>query len=1117
MTEPAATAADASPRSAGTSALAEVPPDVAVGALASQSAPFLIGVRHHSPALAVVTAELLTDFAPDVLAVELPAEAQGWLGWLSDPAAVAPLALAFGTEAGQSFYPFADFSPELAALRWARTHGVPVRCIDLPIAARPASGPEGERLASDGDRSYREALASSARSGDPHEVWDRMIEAPAPGSSAEALRRAALAHGWASRRAEPTPDPYTLAREAQMRACISAELAAGLKVAAVVGAFHVPALTEDQIVANQKPLPVGEVPTALVRYSFAELDSRSGYPAGIRDPGWQQAVLEAAGDPAKLRAAATGLVTRVSRTLRSNGHPCGPAETAEALRVANDLAAIRYLPAPGRREVIEAATSVLAQGEVLGRGRAVAAALSEVLIGKRYGRVAPGTPISALQGQLRAELVELRLPVEGERDITLAPLRGGLDLSRYVLFRRLQVAAISYARPVAREAVRGAERVTQTWQIAWTPATEASIELASVGGLDASQVARTRLLTREVAPEQVDQLLLDAADCAVPEAVRRAIDLLRPQVATAGFAAAVASAVLLADLASARIPGAQLLPAELISEANSLADQFDTAVVREIAGIAGSEQLSDVSALASYVSQGSDQQLSISHALSDLLRHGSPMMQGAVVGLGLDAEHAELVASWLQQPDQRALRLRLAGLIVAAGASIETSPGMAALLERVNTMPTAGFVGILPALRGGFDPMPSEAKASLLEELARRYGPAADLVLSPQESAAAAAYDAAAAERLRQLGLADVEFSPAERWRLVLGAAPGELSAAGARMASALDELYGSAASDSLDEGRRGAGRGPAQLGARAWRDEIEVLFGAGAVTEIFGEAAARGRGDVLSELNPETVRPSIELLTTALSLTGALPESRLAQLRPLVARLVKELTAELAIRIRPALSGLATPKPTRRRTARLDLPRTIKANLKNVVAGPQIVPAQPVFKQLGNKQVDWELIIVVDVSGSMSQSVVFSALTAAVLAGVPSLKVSFLTFSTTVIDFSDRVADPLTLLLEVSIGGGTDIASAMRAARAKVRVPSRTLCAVVSDFEEAGSTAPLLAEVEAMATSGVKLLGCAALDDRGAAVYNAGIASQVAAAGMRVAAVSPLELAQWVRQVVRG
>ena len=44
------------------------------------------------------------------------------------------------------------------------------------------------------------------------------------------------------------------------------------------------------------------------------------------------------------------------------------------------------------------------------------------------------------------------------------------------------------------------------------------------------------------------------------------------------------------------------------------------------------------------------------------------------------------------------------------------------------------------------------------------------------------------------------------------------------------------------------------------------------------------------------------ELLQHMLSLTGSLSEARLAKLRPMVARIVEQLTKALAMRVRPAL-----------------------------------------------------------------------------------------------------------------------------------------------------------------------------------------------------------------------
>ena len=97
-------------------------PDEAVAVLTDPSAPYLVGVRHHAPSLAAALPALLDGAEPDVLLVELPGEMQEWLPWLAHEDTRAPVALAAAPGdggGGPAFYPFADFSPELAAVRWA--------------------------------------------------------------------------------------------------------------------------------------------------------------------------------------------------------------------------------------------------------------------------------------------------------------------------------------------------------------------------------------------------------------------------------------------------------------------------------------------------------------------------------------------------------------------------------------------------------------------------------------------------------------------------------------------------------------------------------------------------------------------------------------------------------------------------------------------------------------------------------------------------------------------------------------------------------------------------------------------------------------------------------------
>jgi Mg-chelatase subunit ChlD len=362
-------------------------------------------------------------------------------------------------------------------------------------------------------------------------------------------------------------------------------------------------------------------------------------------------------------------------------------------------------------------------------------------------------------------------------------------------------------------------------------------------------------------------------------------------------------------------------------------------------------------------------------------------------------------------------------------------------------------------------------------------------------------------------------ISAEDRWRLILGSESEDLSGEAQRAGVALDELYGEGQGEGSNTSL-GRGSGRAGFSTREWSDELEGLFGRRVRDEVLGRAIARGRADALLELSPASVLPSVELLQQLLSLKGALPPDRLERLRAVVGHVVAQLVKALSSQLRPALHGAVIARPTRRRGGPLDLRRTVTRNLRTVRfradGSPQLVPERLIFKTRARRSLDWRIILVVDVSGSMEASVIYSALMAAILSGLPAVDVQFVAFSTQVIDLSDKVMDPLGLLMEVVVGGGTDIARALRYTRSLIAVPRRTIVLLVTDFEEGGPVPALLAEVRALAESGARPLGLAALDSRGAPRYAKGTAEQVVAAGMPVAAVTPTELASWIGSQVR-
>jgi hypothetical protein len=1218
--------------------------------------PLLIGVRHHSAALARIIPELLDAFRPQVLLLELPSDLNDWIRYLADPQTVAPVAIsAVGGDGELLFYPLADFSPELVAIRWAARQGVPVVACDLAAAAigaaaaclaeneEPAleTGTGRRSLDSDANQPPAELLDHLLRrtqSADSGQLWERLVETPAVAQPAEAVRRAALLFGWAVRSSWRHHDRRNSLREAAMRRAIRQ---APAHSAAIVGTFHAAALLPDRLesLGSHDEQLLGALETSsdppavsLVGYSFSQLDERSGYPAGIRDPVWHQSVVEAS-SVGGIDGLSVALVTEICRHLRAAGHTAGTPDATEIIRMMRDLARLRGLPVAGRGELMESLQSCLLQGELYGRGRAVARAAEAVLVGQRLGRVALTVPRCGLEVHLERLLAELNLPGpqtlgEPPREIRLDVLRNARDRARAVVLRMLNVARITYATRVDSIDQGSRENLTERWKIQWQHGTPAMVAAAGRQGVTLTQVAES--LARgvgtsadETRPETILQRLQIAGECGLHGLVDATILEIGDQfVRTANMSQLVSAASWIGRIVAGHVLG---LPRDASLEyppvvrvyhlpgGSPSIERLLRACLDRLEGLEGSDRREDVAGLVDLVYWcNGDLALSIdigmepaaAHAVREAsndappcsvrpglerLRHwclttnsrGSERMRGAAAGvLGVLGEWrgeriAALTSGWFDAAGdadgRRRLRFGLAGLAqVLLPLAQNDAAWFDGLEDRFRRTRDEVFLARLPALRGGFSELTPADRLRLLEVRLDQYderGTALPRRFRQSETMASATEDVTwklAAWRAADLaGRGAVEellpgffpassegfasdadlpdapsetqrpplppgsISLADRWRLVLAVTEAD-SPRACSAATCLDQLYGygtgEGAGDRLTRRRASSSRGGTEAPEPTtidWADDLEQLFGSDVCQEVLGEAVGAGRATAAELLDPDQVQPSIELLRQVLSLAGGLPEARADKLRRVARRITEQLARQLARRLQPALAGLSTPRPTRRRTRRLNLARTVRDNLANVYRRDNgraaIVAERLVFQSPARRQMDWHLTFVVDVSGSMSASVVYSALVAAILAELPAISVRFLAFSTEVLDLSGQVADPLALLLQVHVGGGTHIGLGLRAARAGIKLPTRTIVVLVSDFEEGVSAGEMLAEVRALVGAGVKCVGLAALDDSGTARYHQGYAQLVAAAGMPVAAVSPENLARWVGDVIRG
>ncbi len=1162
-------------------------PASALSLLAASSTPWLFGIRHHSPACAWAVPLFLDGMNPDRVLVEIPADLSPWLPWLTSPEAQLPLALAAAFPDGRlSFHPFADFSPEMAALRWARDRGVPVEAFDLPLSM----GEEQESPPFSPDSSPHPFKGGVLHPDEESSSWEIQVEARV-GTDPEALRRASLLYGWGVRVASGPPSPRDLHREAWMRQQIARAREEGAKrIAVVIGAFHGPSLVEEPGVdpwPRWNPPPIAEVQTpvtSLVPYGFEQFDSRSGYPSGIRHPLWCQRIWEARSHRRDLSTVAARTLVEVCRHLRSLGHSAGTPEARESLRMAFDLARLRNLPQPSHRELLEGMGAALGQSESLGRGRVLEQAQDAVMMGRMRGSLAPGTPRSGLLPGVELLLARLRLPgpeSQGKEPLLLRldPLRSPLDRLRQVTLERLQICGVPYAEATPSQIPLG-EPLTRAWEVSWTASTAASLSLAGIWGVTLAMAARGSLQReesrlREASAWNPSSRLEDldaSARCGLGDRVASGLTEFMESLRLQASLGELVAVVSLGDsILSGHIPG--MIPSgDLLQHIDKTKEIIDfsppPAWHREVListalatcrGLLGSTDEADVLSLAELVriqrrgeGEGGDGDGSLRHTLAEMVGSGSPLMQGGAAGcqILLGVRDVEALGIWLGSavdgattPSGRSsLTARLRGSLLAAGGVMEGNSSVLDAMEtRIAALSDADFLSRLPSLRLGFDVLSPAARERLLQSRQLSGTPLTQdpLLLGRQGQA-----DAHARMMLISLGLfpppplsaappgpplpagsppphplaIGASLDSGTRWRLILGSGPLPEGSTAFIASQLLTRFLG----PGQGEGSQGTllpqgGSGPSHPAPREWASQVEECFGVEVREEILGEAALRGVVSVL-DVDPQSVTPSLELLQAVLSLKGGLPEAHLGRLRLLVARCVDALTRALASKVRPALAGLSLPRPNRRRRGPLHLGRTIRANLRTVRfsgedGSPQLIPERPVFLPPSRPSLDWHLFLLVDVSGSMEESTLHAALLASILASLPSLTVRFLAFSTAVIDLSHHVSDPLSLLMEVSVGGGTAIGRALRHARQEITIPSRTLLVLITDFQEGGSPHLMVEETRALVEAGVRPLGLASLSNRGVPRYHPGLASQMVAAGMDVAALTPLQMARWVAE----
>lgn len=268
-----------------------------------------------------------------------------------------------------------------------------------------------------------------------------------------------------------------------------------------------------------------------------------------------------------------------------------------------------------------------------------------------------------------------------------------------------------------------------------------------------------------------------------------------------------------------------------------------------------------------------------------------------------------------------------------------------------------------------------------------------------------------------------------------------------------------------------------------------------------------------------EKLEPNQDLLKTILQLKHLMKGEVLDTARRIVKKVAEEITEKLNREIRRSLLGsLDRNTPSHVKSMRnLDIRKTIRKNLSHYdPEEKRLVLEQVYFSSRTRKYNQWRVVIAVDESGSMLDSVIHSAVMAGIFAKLPMLDTRLVIFDTQVVDLSAHLDDPVETLMSIQLGGGTDIAGALGYCETLITFPHRTMVVLVSDLCEGGSRKNLYGVCRDIIESGARLIALTALDENAAPAYDRSTAEALAGMGAYVGAMTPAKLADFMANVMR-
>ncbi len=534
---------------------------------------FIFGIRHLSPAGAYHVLKYLDERKPKCVLIEGPKDATDLLHFLKNDEIKLPIAILAYTEevpVNTILYPFADYSPEYRAIKWAQNNNVEVRFMDLPSdkslflhSKREDEEEKDGHLENERFKKqqsyYRyhndiyKNIAKNSGEEDYESYWERTFEHNLNKDSylKAVSKESGIVREMVCRLEEealPVSFAYNYLRESYMKSQIEKAVEDGFKQDEIVilcGAYHVLGLKSSLLSMKEdefNKIPSVKTRLTLMPYSNYRLSSRSGYGAGNLAPAYFDMMYRCM-EEGNIEDLPYRYLSLMGKFMRESGNITSTANVIESVRLANSLASLHGGFMPTLKDLHDASVACMGHGEL----SSVAEGFARIDIGTDIGYLPEGVSKTPVQDDMARELKKLKL--DKYKTITLQELdldlrenrrvkskdAAFLDLERSTFFYRLKLLNINFAKfvPINQEGATWAEK----WHLRWSPEVEIEIVESNLKGetieLAASYVLKEKLYdTKDVLSSA--KYIRVAYECKLMESLNDALKSLQKMAVDSG-------------------------------------------------------------------------------------------------------------------------------------------------------------------------------------------------------------------------------------------------------------------------------------------------------------------------------------------------------------------------------------------------------------------------------------------------------------------------------------------------------------------------------------------------------------------------------------------------------